>query len=130
MINVDTNILTRAYLEDDEVQSSKAQAFILNAAESNKLFISSYALLEFVWVLKTKKFTREEIYDALIALIDAAGITIGQREVVLDAAEKYIKGRDDFGDYMIISEGERSGSHQIKTFDQKVLKEDNHASLP
>ncbi len=130
MISVDTNILVRAFLGDDEIQSSKAQKFIEIASSKKKLFISSYALLEFVWVLKVKKFTREEIYDAIINLIDAEGITIGQREVVLDAAEKYIKGKADFGDYMIMSEGEKRGAHEIKTFDKAILDQHDHASTP
>lgn len=130
MISADTNVLVRAFLGDDEIQSPKAQKFIETASRKNKLFISSYSLLEFVWVLKIKKFTREEIYDAVINLIDARGITIGQREVVLDAAEKYIKGRADFGDYMIIAEGEKRGSHEFKTFDKDILNQYDHASAP
>lgn len=130
MINIDTNILARAFLSDEKTQTSKTQALIRTAADNKNLFISSYALLEFVWVLKTKKFTRQEIYDAIITLIDAAGITFGQREVILYAAEKYLKGKADFADYMIMAEGERWGSHQLKTFDQKLLKESKNASLP
>jgi len=130
MISADTNILVRAFLFDDKEQSTKAKNFILRATKNNDLFISSYALLEFVWVLKTKKFTREEIYDAVVTLVDAGGITIGQREIVLDALEKYGKGKADFGDYMIISEGERKGSHRLKTFDQKILGECSSASMP
>lgn len=128
MINIDTNILVRAFLADDKHQTSIAQNILLEATENNELFISSYALLEFVWVLKTKKFSRQEVYDAIITLVDSAGVTIGQREVVLDAAERYIRGKADFGDYMIISDGERQGVHRIKTFDQQLLDEYEHAS--
>jgi predicted nucleic-acid-binding protein len=130
MISIDTNILIRVFLDDDKEQSSKARTLILEATENNNLFISSYALLEFVWVLKTKKFTRKEIYDALITLIDVAGVRIGEREVVIAATEKYIKGNADFGDYMIISEGEKNGARYLKTFDQKILKEHSHTSAP
>ncbi len=92
MISIDTNILVRVFLDDDKEQSSQARSLILEATENNNLFISSYALLEFVWVLKTKKFIRKEIYDAIITLIDVAGVRVGEREVVIAAAEKYVKG--------------------------------------
>lgn len=130
MIGVDTNILVRAFLGDDPEQAQKAQQFLEATAKDKLLFISSYALLEFAWVLKVKKFTRSEIYDAIITLTDSPGIMIGQREIVLAAAEKYIKGKADFGDYMILAEGENNGCHHLTTFDQAILTEINTASLP
>lgn len=123
MIGADTNILARAFLEDDSTQSKKAQKFLEEMANLGELFISSYAILEFAWVLKVKKFTREEIYNALITLCDSTGITIGNIEVVLLALEKYKKGKADFGDYMIVAEGELNRALKIKTFDNILNKE-------
>lgn len=123
MIGVDTNVLVRAYLQDDQEQAKEAQEFLLKITQENSLFISSYAILEFAWVLKVKGFSRDEIYQAIITLTDSTGIVIGQREVVLEALEKYIIGKADFGDYMILVEGEKNKSHKIKTFDKKLQKE-------
>ncbi|MFY9589267.1 type II toxin-antitoxin system VapC family toxin [Rickettsia endosymbiont of Halotydeus destructor] len=126
MIGIDTNILVRAFLEDDAVQAQTAQAFLKN----NSIFISSYAILEFAWVLKVKKFTRKEIYDAIITLVDSPSLTIGQREVITTALEKYSKGKADFGDYMIIAEGEQCSSRRFVTFDKVVLNEVKTATHP
>ncbi|WP_342268223.1 type II toxin-antitoxin system VapC family toxin [Candidatus Tisiphia endosymbiont of Empis tessellata] len=123
MIGVDTNVLVRAYLQDDQEQAKEAQEFLLKFTQENSLFISSYAILEFAWVLKVKGFSRDEIYQAIITLTDSTGIVIGQREVVLEALEKYVTGKADFGDYMILVEGEKNKSHKIKTFDKKLQKE-------
>lgn len=123
MIGVDTNVLVRAYLQDDQEQAKEAQEFLLKFTQENSLFISSYAILEFAWVLKVKGFSRDEIYQAIITLTDSTGIVIGQREVVLEALEKYVTGKADFGDYMILVEGEKNRSHKIKTFDKKLQKE-------
>ena len=130
MIGIDTNILVRAFLEDDKEQAEAAKKLMEAAARQNHLFISSYALLEFVWVLKVKKFTRKEIYESIITLTDSPGITIGHREVVLSAAEKFSKGKADFGDYMIFSEGEKYGAKNLKTFDHALIDELTHATLP
>ncbi|MDF3033846.1 MAG: putative nucleic-acid-binding protein [Alphaproteobacteria bacterium] len=130
MLGSDTNILIRAFLEDDEDQAQSAKAFLESAARRDQLFISSYTLLEFVWVLKVKEFTRKEIYEAIITLTDSPGVTIGQRDVVLAAAEMFYKGKADFGDYMILSEGEKYGAKNLKTFDHALLGELHHASLP
>lgn len=130
MIGIDTNILVRAFLEDDITQAEASKKVMELASKANKLFISSYAILEFVWVLKIKKISRKDIYEAIITLTDSPGVTIGQREVVLSAAEKFHKGKADFGDYMILSEGERYGSRTFKTFDQAVLNEPYYATQP
>ena len=130
MPNVDTNVIVRTFLNDDPVQARQAQNCLKQAADNKELFISSYALLEFVWILKVKKFSRQQIYHAILTLADAAGTTLGQRSVVLAAAGKYLKGSADFGDYMIIAEGEAHGVHSFKTFDQAVLNELSTASVP
>ncbi|WP_075553236.1 PIN domain-containing protein [Candidatus Paracaedibacter symbiosus] len=130
MIGIDTNILVRAFLEDDINQAHLAQVFMEMASQDGGLFISSYALLEFAWVLKVKKFSRKEIYQALITLTDSPGITIGQRDVILAAAEKFYKGKADFGDYMILAEGEKYGGQLLKSFDQTFAEESPHISAP
>jgi predicted nucleic-acid-binding protein len=123
MIGTDTNILVRAYLEDDKKQAEEAKEFLLKTTKEKSLFISSYAILEFAWVLKTKNYSRKEIYEAVIMLMDSIGVIIGQGDVVLTALEKYIKGKADFGDYMILAEGEKNKIYKLKTFDKAVQKE-------
>ncbi len=123
MIGIDTNILVRAYLEDDDKQTEEAKDFLLEMAQKKSLFISSYAILEFAWVLKTKNYSRKNIYEAIISLTDSLGTFIGQRDVVLEALEKYIKGKADFGDYMILAEGSKYNSSSLKTFDKAIQKE-------
>ena len=123
MIGTDTNILVRAYLEDDKEQAEEAKEFLLKTTKEKSLFISSYAILEFAWVLKTKNYSRKEIYEAIIMLMDSIGVIIGQGDVVLTALEKYIKGKADFGDYMILAEGEKNKIYKLKTFDKAVQKE-------
>ncbi|HQS83742.1 MAG: DNA-binding protein [Alphaproteobacteria bacterium 16-39-46] len=130
MIGVDTNILVRAFLEDDYEQTKKSQNFLETSSQKERVFISSYTILEFVWVLKTKKYARSEIYDAVITFLDSPRIIVGQREVVLTALEKYLKGRADFGDYMILSEGEQYNCYHLKTFDQDFINESSFISSP
>jgi len=123
MIGTDTNILVRAYLEDDKEQAEEAKEFLLKTTKDKSLFISSYAILEFAWVLKTKRYSRKEIYKAVMMLMDSTGVIIGQRNVVLTALEKYMKGKADFGDYMILAEGEKNKIYKLKTFDKAIQKE-------
>ncbi len=130
MISVDTNVLIRAFLADDPKQTPVAQMLLEKCANGKKLFISSYALLEMVWVLKVKKYSRSEICEALLDLLDSPGIVIGQRAVITTAVESFIKGKADFGDYMIMAEGNANGCHKFATFDQALLVDTTLAKEP
>ena len=129
-VSIDTNVLLRAFLGDDEQQALSAQTLLEKYSESNSLYISSYAVLEFVWVLKTKNFSREQILEALLTLIDSLGVTIWQKEIVIKAMELYKKGSADFGDYMIMAESLINGTHKIASFDKRFLKSEKEVYLP
>ena len=120
MINIDTNIIVRLFLADDENQYKKAKD-IFN--QNCNFFISSFVLLEFVWVLKTKKYSRKEIYNAVSTLIELSNITIGQKDLVVKALDLYKKGNADFSDYMIFEDGICNGFTEFKTFDKTLSKE-------
>lgn len=122
MIGVDTNVLVRVALDDDPVQSASAASLMKKYVHARKLFIASYAILEMAWVLKGKGRTRHQICEAIYNLLDSPGITVGQKDVILNAVEKYRTGKADFGDYLILSEGEAAGVKQLASYD-KVLCE-------
>ena len=130
MIGVDTNVLVRACLEDSPTEARVAKNFLFEAAKNKQLFISSYAILEMVWVLKVKGKTRQQITDAVLNLLDSPGITVGQRDVILNAIEKYRHGKADFGDYLILSEGAAFHTHSLATFDKILIKENDHIKRP
>jgi predicted nucleic-acid-binding protein len=130
MIGSDTNILIRAVLDDHPEESMFAKNFLKKMAGDKKLFISSYAILEMVWVLKVKKITRKEIYEALLDLLDSAGVVVGHRAVVISALEMYIKGKADFGDYLILAEGELYDAPKVASFDKMFCKDNNRAQHP
>jgi len=126
MINIDTNIIVRLFLADDEVQYEKAKK-IFN--QNYKFFISSYALLEFAWVLKAKKYTRKEIYNAVNTLIELNNVFISQKDLIIKSLNRYKNGKADFADYMILEDGFYSGSKKFETFDKTLWNELNVRSL-
>ena len=125
MIGADTNILARANLDDDEKESLAAKLFLSKHADEKTLFVSSYAILEFAWVLKTKGRSREEISESILDLVDAPGVVIGERDVVANAVMAYKNGKNDFGDYIILAQGEQYQTQKLATFDRKLIKENS-----
>lgn len=130
MIGCDTNVLIRAVMEDDPAEAKIAKHFLKKLADEKKLFVASYAILEMVWVLKVKKRTRQEISNAILNLLDSAGIAVGQREAIADALEMYSKGKADFGDYLILAESRLNGATSIASFDKDFCKDNQHAKNP
>lgn len=130
MIGCDTNLLVRAAMDDHPQDAKLAQQFLKKTTAEKKLFVSSYAILEMIWVLKVKKRTRKEIGDVILNLLDASGVVIGQREAVVLALEMYEKGKADFGDYLILAEGQLNGASSVASFDKDFCKDSPHAQHP
>ena len=123
LIGVDTNILARTFLEDDPQQQDISQDFLSKMASKNRLFISSYVILELVWVLDINNKNKHQIIDAIETILDIQGVTISQRSIILVALEKYRTGKADFGDYMIAAAGEEDHVHLLATFDKRLTKD-------
>ena len=130
MLGCDTNVLVRAIMDDDPAEAKIAQQFLKKVSADKKLFVASYAILEMVWVLKVKKRTREEICNAILNLLDAAGVAIGQREAVTLALEMYAKGKADFEDYLILAESQQNGASTLASFDKDFCKDNKHIQHP
>lgn len=123
MISVDTNILVRVFLQDDDSQAKEAEKILKDGIKKGGVFISAFVLLEFVWVLKVNKFTQKEIYQAVMTLIQSDGITVSQYDHVASALNLFQKGKADFGDYLMQCDSHSYGARKIYTFDKNFKKE-------
>lgn len=130
MIGCDTNVLVRAVMDDDPAEAKIAKQFLKKISTEKKLFVASCAILEMVWVLKVKKRTREEIYEAILSLLDSSGVAIGQREAITLALEMYAKGKADFGDYLILADSRLHGAPSLASFDKDFCKDNQHTQNP
>jgi len=124
-INIDTNVLVRAILADHPHETAIAQQLLSQVAADKKFFISSYAILEMVWVLKVKGKSQSQIIEVLLDFLDSPGVTIGQREILVTAFEIYRQSKVDFGDCLILAEGGAYNTHRLASFDKALCKERN-----
>lgn len=117
-IAVDTNILLRALVDDDERQSPKAVA-LMRAAESIAITLPTFC--ELAWVLeRTYRRSRSEIAEAIQKLIDSA-VVVTDIEAVSVGIRTLLDG-GDFADGVIAYEGGRLGAEQFATFDRKAAE--------
>lgn len=116
-ITVDTNVLIRAVVCDDEKQAQIA-ATLLKDAEV--IAISLPCLCEFVWVLRRVYNLRQrDISAALDALLDAGNVIVNRPAV--DAGLAVFNAGGDFADGLIAYEGSWLGGATFVSFDKKAV---------
>ena len=116
-ITVDTNILVRAVVRDDEKQA-EAAANLLKEAEV--IGVSLPCLCEFVWVLRrVYGFAQQDISFALDALLDAGNVAVNRPAV--DAGMAIFNTGGDFADGLIAFEGSWLGGETFVSFDKEAV---------
>lgn len=111
MIALDTNILARWILLDDEAQLPVAQRLL-----AGRCWLSWTVLLELVWLLASYgKLTRRQIADVLDALLAMPTIHCDRPANLQWAIERYRAGADLADMFHIASSGEASAFVSLET---------------
>ena len=122
MIGLDTNVLLRYLLQDNEVQGEKASRAISQAAVRNEsLFISLVVLCEAVWVLESAyRYRKTRLVGVLDELLETGGFEIAERDVVRTALDDYRASNADFADCLIGRTNQSQGCHHTFTFERPL----------
>jgi predicted nucleic-acid-binding protein len=125
VIALDTNVLVRFLVEDDEQQSRLAARLIEGAIErDDQLFVSDIVMCETVWVLSSAyRFSRAEIVQALSGLLRARAVVFVSGDSLARALAAYASGKGDFADYLVREHARAAGADTVATFDRSLLKE-------
>ena len=122
MIGLDTNVLVRYLTQDDPVQARKARRAIERALSAgSRVHVDTAVFCELVWVLKgVYKFDRGAICTALEQLLEAAQVSVADRDLVREALSSYRHGPGDFADYVIALRNAAAGCTSTATFDRAL----------
>ena len=84
MLGVDTNVLVRLLIRDDEAQFEKARKRIKReVAAGRRVFVSQLVLMETEWVLRRRYgLPKHLIIEAISGLLDAADVRFEAEPVV------------------------------------------------
>lgn len=131
MIALDTNVLVRFIVEDDQRQSAAAARLVdRSISREEPLFVAQIVLCELVWVLShAYRFSRDEIAGVLHQLRRAAQLSIEGQDEVRRAVEAYALQKGDFADYLIAERAFSSGCSSVATFD-RALHADSRFAAP
>lgn len=116
-IAVDTNVLLRAIVADDEEQADKATALLDTA---DMVAVSLQTLCELVWVLRsTYKVEKPDIASAIRALLDTRNVVANRPAA--EAGLALLEAGGDFADGVIAWDGRFLGGEQFISFDKKAV---------
>ena len=92
MIAIDTNILLRYLLQDDEIQAKQANKLILS---SETVLITDVVLIETIWTLKGKRYNlnKEKIIQVIHALFAEPNIVFEDNQAVWAALKDFTNAK-------------------------------------
>jgi predicted nucleic-acid-binding protein len=126
MIGLDTNVLVRYALRDDEIQASKVDKFIDKCLfEQSIIMISLITIQETEWVLRSKgRLSKTRIIELFKLLLESSDVLIELEEVLEEALLQFENSNADFSDCLMIAKYLQSGCDCMVTFDKNAAKMD------
>ena len=123
MIGLDTNVLVRYIMQDDPKQSAKATKLVESLTGEEPGFVPLVSVVELVWVLSScYDLTREQLTQALEALLRAKQLVVDQADQVARALRAFAAGTADFADCLIERTASSAGCAKTMTFDLAASK--------
>ena len=122
MIAIDTNILIRFLVKDDQKQSELVyQRFKQAESENEILFIPLLVVLEVIWVLQTVyEISDNDILSAIGELLLVPVLRFEAQTVVQDFISSAYGTKFDLSDILIAHSAHFSKCQFVLTFDKKA----------
>ncbi len=124
MLGIDTNVLVRFLLRDDEAQFQKANKLIQWEVTAGRgVLVSQLVLLETEWVLRSRYgFSKIQLLEVIASLLDARDIQLEGEQSVEEAIYQWKEASADFADCLIAARYRRLGCGATATFDARAGK--------
>ena len=124
MLGIDTNVLVRFLVQDDEAQFEKARKLIKReVAAGRRVFVNQLILMETEWVLRSRyAVPKNQIIEAISGLLDATDVQFEDEPAIEEALFIWKDATADFADCLIGAKNRRMGCRVTATFDIKASK--------
>ena len=118
MLAVDTNVVVRLLVADDEDQHARARRLFTTRA----VWIPTTVVLETEWVLRSAYgFAPDAIATALSRLVRLADVTVENVDAVTFAIDALDKGID-FADALHLASSTAAATEGLATFDTRFVR--------
>ena len=121
---IDTNILIRFLVGDDEMQAKKVYSIFKKAeSEKKELFVPLLVVLEMIWVLESVyDISRTEILDSISDLLLMPIFKFDQQSALQQLVHSAQGNKYDLSDLLIAHSAKVNGCEVVITFDKKASK--------
>ncbi|MDR6857440.1 type II toxin-antitoxin system VapC family toxin [Variovorax guangxiensis] len=121
---LDTNVLVRYVVQDDQAQLAEARRLIRKCvADGQTLFVPVTVALELEWMLRASfEYAKDEVMEALSSLFSAAELIFESERALEVALQLYRNGSADFADCLHIALAAQAGELPLRTFDKRAAK--------
>ena len=122
MTGIDTNIILRAALDDDPVQSPLAQELLESLTRDAPGFVTMVTLTEVFWIIRRREgFDRPTALALIRGLVESEVLEFDDGEGVVLALEAADEGAD-FAGALIASTMAQFGVTETVTFDRRAAQ--------
>ncbi len=124
MLGIDTNVLVRFLIRDDEAQFEKARKLIRReVAAGRRVFVNQLVLMETEWVLRSRyAVPKNQIIEAVSGLLNATDVQFEDEPAIEEALFIWKDSIADFADCLIGAKNRRMGCRATATFDAKASR--------
>ena len=124
MLGLDTNVLVRFLVRDDDAQFAVARRLIRKQETNGEcVFVSLLVLLETEWVLRSRYgVSKEAIIHEMIGLLQTADVDLEDEPTVEEAIFHWKDSIAEFADCLIGARNRRLGCRATATFDARAAR--------
>ena len=123
MIALDTNVLLRFLVRDDEDQAKAAAGLLQELTADEPGYISREVTVELFWVLKTRYgFGRERLATVFDDLLLSAALKVEAASDLASAVREYRRGGAGLADRLIAAAARQAGAVPLYTFDRQAAR--------
>ena len=124
MIGIDTNVLLRLLVRDDDAQVRAAERFIAtHCSPDDPGFVSLVVIVEPAWALRrVYLYDRSQIAAALGSLLDVAELEVESAVEVRSAIADFATSAAGLVDCLVARTNVAAGCEYTVTFDRKAAK--------
>ena len=122
MKGLDTNVLIRFLIADDEKQADMVRSlFRQTELQQQKLYVPLLVVLEMLWVLESVyRIPRNQILDALQNLLLLPVLSFDNQVALQDFIHSAKAGKEDLSDLLIAHVAVEAGCDGVLTFNKKA----------
>jgi predicted nucleic-acid-binding protein len=121
---LDTNVLVRYVVQDDEAQLAAAKRLIRKCVrEQLTLFVPVTVTLELEWVLRSNfGCVKDQTIEVMSSLFSAAELTFESERALEVALQLYREGSAEFADCLHIALAAQAAELPLWTFDKRAAR--------